>query len=124
MQVVTNIIKIGKIGNMKRIFTFLLIAFLLFSCKTQENIGEITFGTSSMQNLYEMTITQHQIDSICEADMLPNYTEWLKARFTDYETNTVFVKRMYFKSCSDENEVIYILIGESEPYKITKRIAE
>ena len=56
--------------------------------------------------------------------MLPNYNEWLKARFTDYETNTVFVKRMYLKSCSDENEVIYILIGENEPYKITKRIAE
>lgn len=96
----------------------------MFSCKTYKNTGEITFGTSSMQNLYEMTITQHQIDSICDADMLPNYNEWLKARFIDYETNTVFVKRMYLKSCSDENEVIYILIGENEPYKITKRIAE
>ena len=109
---------------MKKIFTFLLMLFLMFSCKTYKNTGEITFGTSSMQNLYEMTITQHQIDSICDADMLPNYNEWLKARFTDYETNTVFVKRMYLKSCSDENEVIYILIGENEPYKITKRIAE
>ena len=111
---------------MKKIFITLVmvISMFLFSCKTKENFGEITFGTSSMQSLYEMTITQNQIDSICEADMLPNYSEWIKARFTDYETNTVFVKRMYLKSCSDKNEIIYILVGENEPYKIIKRIAE
>lgn len=124
MQVVTNIIKTGKIGNMKRIFTFLLIAFLMFSCKTKQNVGEITFGAPTMINLYEMTITQHQLDSICEVDMLPTYEKWIKTSFIDYETDSVFTKRLYLKSYSEENEVIYILLGDKEPYKITKRIAE
>lgn len=109
---------------MKRILTALLIAFLMFSCKTQQTVEDITFGTSAMLNQYEMQITQHQLDSICEADTLPNYKQWIKAKFTDYETNNVFVKRMYFKTCSEDGEIVYILLGEKEPYKITKRIAE
>lgn len=109
---------------MKRIFTFILMLFLIISCSTTKNVSDLTFGTSVMMNSYEMQITQHQLDSICTADTLPYYDSWLKARFTDYETNTIFVKRMYLKTYSEYEEIIYILIGENEPYKITKRIAE
>lgn len=109
---------------MKKIFIFLLMLFLMFSCKTHQNVGEITFGAPIMINLYEMTITQHQLDSICEVDMLPTYEKWIKTSFIDYETDSVFTKRLYLKSYSEENEVIYILLGEKEPYKIIKRIAE
>lgn len=112
---------------MKRFLRNLLIAFaMLFmvSCGTTKETGEVVFGTSSMMVLYTMDISQYQLDSICTADILPYYDSWLKARFTDYETNTVFVKRMYLKACSEDEEIIYILIGEEEPYKITKRIAE
>ena len=109
---------------MKKIFIFLLMLFLMFSCKTHHNVGEITFGAPIMINIYEMTITQHQLDSICEVDMIPTYDKWIKTSFIDYETDSVFTKRLYLKSYSEENEVIYILLGEKEPYKITKRIAE
>ena len=112
---------------MKRFFITLIMALSMIfavSCKTTENIGDITFGASSMKIFYTMDITQRQLDSICEADILPDYNQWIKAKFTDFETNKVYVKRMYFKSYSEYNEVIYILVGEKAPYKITKRIAE
>lgn len=109
---------------MKKIFTFILMLFLTLSCSTTKNVGDITFGTSVMMNSYEMQITQHQLDSICVADILPTYDKWIKTSFIDYETDSVFTKRLYLKDYSDENEVIYILLGEKEPYKITKRIAE
>lgn len=109
---------------MKKIFTFILMLFLALSCSTTKNVGDLTFGTSVMMNSYEMQITQHQLDSICVADILPTYDKWIKTSFIDYETDSVFTKRLYLKDYSDENEVIYILLGEKEPYKITKRIAE
>ena len=110
---------------MKRFLTILIIAFsMLFavSCSTTKNTEEITFGTQMMV-IYTMDINQYQLDSICAVDTLPNYDTWIKARFTDYETNTVFVKRMCFKKTPEYEEVIYILVGENDPYKITKRIA-
>jgi hypothetical protein len=111
---------------MKRMANFLLAFLLFFSigCTTHRNMEDITFGAPIMINLYEFAITQHQLDSICDADMLPAYEKWIKTSFIDYETDSVFTKRIYLKSYSEENEVIYILLGEKEPYKITKRIAE
>ena len=107
---------------MKKIFTFLLMLFLMFSCKTQQNTGEITFGTSMLVS-YTMMATEIQMDSICNVDALPNFDKWIKTSFTDYETNQVYVKRLYIKN-SDEYEVVYILTGDKEPYKITRRITE
>lgn len=111
---------------MKRFLTILIVAIsMLFtvSCSTIKNTDEITFGTQMMV-IYTMDISQYQLDSICTVDTLPNYDTWIKARFTEYETNTVFVKRMCFKNTPEYDEVIYILVGENEPYEITKRIAE
>ena len=111
---------------MKKLLTIFIIALsMLFSvsCNTTRNVADVNFGTSMMV-IYTMDINQYQLDSICVADTLPYYDNWIKARFTDYETNTVFVKRMCFKKCVDYDEVIYILVGENEPYEITKRISE
>jgi len=111
---------------MKRFLTILIVAFsMLFtvSCGSTKNTEEITFGTQ-MLVIYTMDVTQHQLDSICTVDTLPNYDTWIKARFTDYETNTVFVKRMCFKKTPEYDEVLYILVGDNEPYKITKRITD
>ena len=111
---------------MKKVLTIILALFLAitFSCKTGKNVGENVFGTTSMMVLYNMDINQNQLDSICKVDTLPDYNKWLSARFTDYETNTVILKRIYLKKYSDDEEVIYILMGNKEPYKIVKRIAE
>ena len=108
---------------MKKIVKFLVALALVFvvGCTTQKNVEEVVFGTSMMVT-YTMDVTEIQVDSICKADMLPNYDKWIKSSFTDYETNQVFVKRLYIKN--GEYEVVYILTGDREPYKITRRITE
>lgn len=114
-------------NNMKGFIEKLFIAFIFLfaiSCSTSKETSEIVFGASSIQSSYEMTITQNQLDSICDADFLPKYDKWLMAKFTDYETDSVFIKRMYVKEYSENEEIIYILIGNNEPYKITKRIGK
>ena len=105
---------------MKRIFIFLLMAFLMFSCKTQQNIGEINFGSSITMD-YTLEIGNYGMDSICLVDSLPNYKEWVGARFTDYETNETIYKRMCIKTCTDGVELLYILVGNKEPYIISRR---
>ena len=110
---------------MKRLLKFLLVLVitLFVGCTTQKEVNEITFGTAMKVN-YTLSVSDIQMDSICNVDELPNYRNWLGTKFTDYETNTVYFKRVYFKSYSDDYEMIYILLGEKEPYKITRRIAE
>lgn len=110
---------------MKKVLGFFIAFMLLFvvGCKTQNSVEEITFG-STMKISYTLKVNERQIDSICNVDLLPNYRTWLSAKFTDYETNTVYLKRMYIKEYSDEEEIIYIIIGDNEPYKITRRIVE
>lgn len=110
---------------MKRFFTIILIAITMIfcGCASEKNTGDLVFG-SAMKVNYTLSVSDMQMDSICNVDELPNYRTWLGTKFTDYETNTVYFKRIYFKSYSDDYEMIYILLGEKEPYKITRRIAE
>ena len=106
---------------MRKLFNLILMMGLLFfvSCTEISQPSEITFGSSSKQMANTLVITKAQLDSICTVDLLPNYDTWMSVNFTDYETNIVYVKRMYIKSYSEDVEVIYILIGDNEPYKIT-----
>lgn len=117
---------IRKKKNMRKLFNLILMMGLLFfvSCTEISQPSEITFGSSSKQMANTLVITKAQLDSICTVDLLPNYDTWMSVNFTDYETNIVYVKRMYIKSYSEDVEVIYILIGDNEPYKITIRTAE
>jgi hypothetical protein len=80
------------------------------------------YGTS-MKYSYTMTASNWQVDSICRADALPNIDEWIVNGFTDYETGEQIVKRLYMKA-EGEKEVIYIITGSSEPYKVERRITE
>lgn len=94
----------------------------MFSCKTYQNFDEIAFG-SSMRNSYTMEITKSQLDSICHADTLPSVERWASARFTDYETNKSYMKRMCRKSVNGV-EYMYILAEDGRKYKITRRITD
>lgn len=111
---------------MKKLVNILifLLLFLCTSCSTQKNIEEITFGSSSMLVSYTMMISNVQLDSICTVDFLPNQDKWISTTFTDYETNVEYLKKIYIKKYSDECEIIYILTGNKEPYRITRRITE
>lgn len=108
---------------MKRFFITLIMALsmlFMFSCKTQENVGEINFGSSITMD-YTLEIGNRGIDSICVVDSLPDYREWVGAKFTDYETNETIYKRMCMKRYNDGVEFLYILVGYEEPYIISRR---
>lgn len=116
---------------MKRFFKNLLltitVAASLTSCgwltklaRNNDNSG--VYG-SSMRVSYTMMATNWQVDSICRADELPNLEEWIVNSFQDYETGQYVVKKMYIKE-EGQNEIIYIIVGQEEPYQVTRRITE
>lgn len=94
---------------------------LLF--KTPRNNDGQSLGNPSMKLSYEMTATEWQVDSICKADTLPTIDTWILQSFIDYESGDRITKRMYIKEYGD-NEVVYIIVGVNEPYKVTRRITE
>lgn len=70
---------------------------------------------------FVMEATRWQVDSICKADALPQMDGWIKTSFRDFETGRSVTKYMYIQEVG-ENESIYIIMGDSEPYIVTKRI--
>ena len=104
----------------KLIFAMFLLLFV--GCTTLKHEEEFVFG-SSMKNSYTMNITKTQLDSICLADTLPMLDRWASVKFTDYETNKVYIKRMCRKNVSN-SEYMYILTDYGKKYKITRRITE
>ena len=115
---------------MKKFITNLLAAVMLClsvaSCGWLRNICkndvEPTYGTS-MMNSYVMEATRWQIDSICAADALPTMDKWIVKSFRDNETGVSIYKYMYIKSLG-KDEVIYIIVGNSEPYSLQRRITK
>lgn len=106
-----------------RLKYFILFVFLMFlGCVGEKELtNNVTFG-SSMKVSYTMVANSMQIDSICEVDTLPNIITWKSMTFNDFETNTPYTKRLYIKDKNKDSEIIYILLGENEPYVITRRI--
>lgn len=67
--------------------------------------------------------TINQVDSIIAVDSLPNLNKWLNSTYKDYETNEKITKRLYIRQ-KENKEIVYIITGIKEPYKITKRVTE
>jgi hypothetical protein len=113
---------------MKNILKKVLISvsfIILFVCCTTVkfvNDTDYTLGTSMKMAYVIDNGREYQIDSIIMADTLPNIKKWMHMNYTDYETNKRVLKRMYVRVYDNNTESVYIIIGNSEPYKITKRI--
>lgn len=113
---------------MKRIFViFALIMFLVcvLSCVTQRNVtnNDIMLGASIKYALVIDNATFYQVDSLITADNLPNINKWIGGSFIDYETGNKITKRMYIKKGGEES-FVYVIMGNNEPFKITKRVEE
>lgn len=109
-------------------FSFVLVSIcLITSCgclvKTSSHNSGVVYGTSMKSSYVMKDASQFQLDSICTADSLPKISEWNGSTFTDFETKSVLVKRIYIKQ-NDGNQIFYIVIGTSEPYNIERRITE
>lgn len=115
---------------MKNILSKIILAIGLsisvVSCgwftKMPKDNTDTNLGTS-MMNSYVMDATMWQVDSICKADALPDMDVWLISTFKDFETGEAIVRRMYIKQLGEE-EIIYIITGDNEPYKVTRRITK
>ena len=117
-----------------KLFTLIAFVSLLFSltgCGMLNKIfhrqgnnenTEVVVGTT--QNMYQITVeyTQHQVDSMCVADGLPEtFDDWIRRGYLDYETNTNIVRYMYIKDLNDNYEMIYIVTPRGEIYVVSKR---
>ena len=117
-----------------KLFTLIVFVSLLFSltgCGMLNKIfhgqgnnenTEVVVGTT--QNMYQITVeyTQHQVDSMCVADGLPEtFDDWIRRGYLDYETNTNIVRYMYIKDLNDNYEMIYIITPRGEIYVVSKR---
>lgn len=99
------------------------ISFMVFGCGGTKHSSNTVYG-ETMRNSYVMeNVTQRQVDSICVADTLPNIKEWTGSVYVDFETRQTIVKRIYMKS-NEPKQILYVVIGEGEPYKVERRITE
>jgi hypothetical protein len=113
---------------MKKLINFLtitLIAFIIVSCCSQKKATNTVgiYGLSLKYNLVIDNAKQYQVDSLITADNLPNINKWIGGSFIDYETGNKITKRMYIKKGGEES-FVYVIMGNNEPFKITKRVEE
>lgn len=115
-----------------------LLTFLLVSCnpivgqKNGNDTGEdstkteivVIFGTPRQYLGESFEAYKSQIDSLCQADTLPNIDDWLTVKFKDDETGVDYFKKMCIKYFKNTETVYTIIIDEAEPYPYTKRITE
>lgn len=123
---------IVKLRHMKKFLSRLILAAglmisvagcgLLSKLHKPVDPVEPTYG-NGMLNSYVMEATAWQVDSICNADALPSLDEWIVNSFQDFETGENIVKYMYIKRLGD-NEIIYIIMGQKEPFNVTRRITQ
>lgn len=110
----------------KKVLVNVFFVVIFFGCATMKhNIPhDIEYGTS-MRTAYTIENgSSYQIDSIIMADTLPAIEKWMHMSYVDYETNKKIIKRMYIRTYGNGNESVYIIMGNNEPYEITKRITQ
>lgn len=110
---------------MKRIFyILLLLGLFIYSCGPVKTITSNDNTITSMKLLLDTTYNKTQFDSLCIVDSIdPNYRNWLKMSFIDYETNKTINEYTYIKTLN-EDEIMYRLIIDETEYNIIKRLTD
>lgn len=116
-----------------KIFSFIILVSMLLSFNScglikklsQNDNGEnTTIMAGGTQNMYQSTYeySQWQLDSLCNADNLPNnLNDWINRGYQDYETDAYITRYMYIKELNDNYEMIYIVTPRGEIYVVSKR---
>ena len=120
---------------MRKILHYLVVLLFLFAafgcgntcwfCKkkpqTETNLGQ----GRKMVAVYNMGITNIQLDSICVADTLSmNFEDWLNTYFVDFETGDTVYKHTFIKSLANKNEIVYVVTEWKDSLAIMKRITK
>ena len=121
---------------MKRFIGFLILFALIFTaagcgnswwfCKKKPAEQENVMGVGrKMVAIYNIGITNAQLDSICVADTLSmDFNDWLNTYFIDYETRDTVFKHTFVKSLADKQEAIYIVTEWKDSLAIIKRVTK
>lgn len=106
------------------LFTILTVSICVNCSKKKSEPSEVILGSSMRIEWKEDNGTMNQIDSIILAESLPAFPRWIGSTFSDFETGEKITKRMYIKKVSSSKEIIFIVVGNNEPFKIIKRVEE
>lgn len=115
----------------KKLLLFISLLFLLSGCFLTDNnfdLGQknhtdtvkILSHSTQIVSYYD-TVTNVELDSIIEAEMLPEVKTWAVCEFFDYETGATITKSTYYKQNKDGSACYYVITGQTEPYIIEKR---
>lgn len=89
-----------------------------------KNDQDINYGSSRvMKSIYEMGVTNHQLDSICVVDGLSqDFNNWINTYYIDYETRDTIYKHTFIKRIDLNEEVIYVVTEWKDSLAIIKRV--
>jgi len=115
----------------KKLLLVIVLVFLPIGCFLSD--GQLEFGDSGKNDTIEIishrtqaityydTVSDVELDSIINAEMLPEVKTWASCEFFDYETGSTITKSTYYKSNKDGSTCYYVITGQTEPYIIEKR---
>lgn len=110
---------------MKKLFKLLFILIIglyIIGCCAHSKVTKYeSLGSLMRYALVIDNAKEYQVDSLITADTLPELDRWLGTTFIDHTTQEAVTKRMYIRKKSN-GEVVYIVTGNTEPFKIIKRI--
>lgn len=125
---------------MRKFKSFLIVCLALIIASCRQLVGNNINGSTSENDSTDVVeivmsspvqylgddfeVTIAQIDSICNADTLPNFDSWLTISFRDDETNKIFQRKMCIKYMKNKEIVYTITVDNAEPYSYTKRITK
>ena len=105
---------------------FILVMMLILACtpKSIFNDGsKIIEG--QMSNLEIVYYNQHQMDSMCIADTLPELSNWQLIENRDYESGNKISLYFYLKQDTIINqELLYRAEKNDSEFKVTKRLTK
>ena len=98
---------------MKKIIIFIFLT-LLFACSPK-----------IMNNSIREAYNEHQLDSICQVENLPNdLDKWHYSDIYDYETHKKITQYVFIKEMNRKNETVYIITFVDSTYHFTKRVVK
>lgn len=119
--------------HLTKVLTVLVGAILIVGCGNLRWFGKkqtpvepptVTYGTG-MVAVYNMGITDRQLDSICLADALSqDFADWLSTYFIDYETKDTVYKHTFIKKMGQGGEEIYVVTEWRDSLAIMKRVKQ
>ena len=112
---------------MKKTLKHLLVAitatFIVIGCGNTKKATNNNYGTS-MRAAFDFEATIEQIDSVRNADSLPELSKWFTTSYRDFETGCPYIRYTYMVDCKDSTIKYTLLMDKEMPYPFKKIITK